>query len=228
MVPSGHLTAVLPVSFLDILAAVKLPKFEPKPNEQVLFPSPFVANEYNPLIVSTNRLIFVSDGKKREVPADKITFAGKGFHKKFMLIMLVLGLIGAPFFGYGAYTYYTSKDKPTEPPAVVKGMPRKPVTAKDLADYARNKNQKILGIVVGVFGAAFLGVAYLLYKRRLTVIIGAGGKALEIPAKDKADQDKILMMVNAATTAAKAMAPPPMPDKVAKLEGSGKPPKLAR
>ena len=47
-----------------------------------------------------------------------------------------------------------------------------------------------------------------------------------VATKDKAMQDKILMMVGAAQTASKAMAPPPMPAKVQKT--GGPPPKLAK
>jgi hypothetical protein len=204
-------------------------KFELKPNEQVLYPSPFVPEEHNPLIVSTHRLIWTGDGKKKEVPADKIHYAGKGFHQKFMIVMGVLFLLGAPFFGYGAITYYLNKDKPTEPPAAVKGMPQKPLTAKEKQTFEDNAELKTRAIVCGIFGAAFLGVAYLLFKRRLTVIVGGGGKALSIPVKDKAMQDKMLMMINAAQTSAKAMAAPAaaMPNKVQKA-GGAPPPKLSK
>ena len=51
---------------------------------------------------------------------------------------------------------------------------------------------------------------------------------IEIPAKNKAEQDKILMMIGAAKTSAKAMAPPPMPAKVQKPAGAGPPPKLSK
>jgi hypothetical protein len=209
-------------------------KFALKANEQVLYPSPFVEDEHNPLIVSTQRLIWTGGGKKRELDAAKITYSGKGFHQKFVLAMFIFGLLGAPFFAFGAYKFYTYKDKPTEPPAQVEGMPRKPITAKDKMDYQHNRQQQILGIVLGVFGAAFLGVGYLLYRKRLTVVIGGSGKALAIPVKDKATQDKILMMLGAAQTSAKAMAPPPMPEKVQKMAGAlppklgGLPPKLGK
>jgi hypothetical protein len=206
-------------------------KFDLRPNEQVLYPSPFVENERNPLIVSTARVVWTGDAapgskKKREIEAGKISYSGKGFHKKKMTVMLILGLLGAPFFIVGGLKYYSYKDKPTERPAKIEGMPQKPATKKELADYQHNKQQKMLGIGLGIFGAAFLGIGYLLYKRRLTVVIGAGGKALEIPVKDKGTQDKILMMIGAAQTAAKAMAPPPMPAKVQKA--AGPPPKLSR
>lgn len=203
-------------------------KLQLKPNEQVLYPQPFAENEEHDLIVSTARIVWTTDGKKKDVPADKITFAGKGFHQKFLVVMAILTLVGAPFFVIGALKYYSYKDKPTERPAAVKGMPQKPITAKELQEYSDNRNNKILGIVLGAFGAVFLGVSYLLFKRRNTVIVGAGGKAMNIPVKDKAMQDKLLMMINAAQTAAKAMAPPPMPSKVAKPAGAAPPPKLSK
>jgi hypothetical protein len=201
--------------------------FALKPNEQVLYPSPFVENERNPLIISTQRLVWTGgSGKKKEVDAAKIHYAGKGFHRKFVTILLVCVLVGAPFFLVGALKYYGYKDKPTGPPPAVKGMPQKPITAKDKRDFQHNQQQQILGIVLGVFGAAFLGVGYLLYKRRLTVVIGGAGKAFAIPVKDKAMQDKILMMLNAAQTASKAMTPLPLPSKVPKIGLS--PPKLGK
>jgi hypothetical protein len=202
-------------------------KFPLKPNEQVLFPSPFVEDERNPLIISTQRLVWSGGNqrKPKEIEASKIHYSGKGFHRKFVTIMFICAVLGAPFFLIGAYKIYVYKDKPTEPPAAVKGMPQKPLTRKDLMEFQSNKDQIILGIVLGAFGAVFLGVGYLMYKKRLTVVVGGGGRALAIPVKDKMEQDKILTMLNAAQTTAKAMAPPPMADKVQKFAGMV-PPKL--
>src|SRR5262245_40129780 len=147
--------------------------------------------------------------------------------------MGILLLLGAPFLLIGAVKYYTYKDKPTEPPAAVKGMPQKPVTYQDMAMYSNNKQQQVMGLVMLIFGAAFVGASYLLYRRRLPAIIAGEGKPLEIPVKDKATQDKLLMMVGAAQTAAKAMvAAPPIPSKVQKYPPAPaawpQPPKLGK
>jgi hypothetical protein len=100
-------------------------------------------------------------------------------------------------------------------------------TPNEMREFKNNQTQLIVGIVLGVFGAAFGGVAYLLYKRRLTVVIAGQGKVLTIPVKDATQQDQMLTMVNAAKTAAAAMAPMPMPDKVQK-QAAAPIPKLSK
>jgi len=206
---------------------VKASKLVLTPNEQVLHPNPYVEQEYNPVIVTTRRVIYAPVGKKKkEIPADKIHFSGKGFHQQFIVLMVIFALLGAPFLLIGGLKYYSYKDKPTEPPAKVEGMPQKPLTKQDAEMYANNKQQQIIGIVLGIFGAAFGVVAFLLYKRRLTAIIAGGGKAIAIPVKDKATQDKLLMMVGAAQQSAKAMAVQAIPSKVQRP--GGPPPKLGK
>lgn len=203
-------------------------KLQLRPNEQVLFPTPYVENEHNPLIITTLRVIWGGDNPKKpkEIDAAKITTSVKGYHQKFVLVMLLLALLGAPFLGIGAYKWYSYRDKPTEPPPAVKGVKQKMYTPNELREFKNNGTQKIVAIVLAAFGAAFGGVAYLLYKRRLTVIIAGQGKILNIPVKDAPMQDQMLTMVNAAKTAAAAMAPMPMPDKVQKQ--AAPPPKLSK
>jgi len=70
----------------------------------------------------------------------------------------------------------------------------------------------------------YLGVAYLLYKRRMTVVIAGQGKKLEIPTKDAMTQDKLLTMVNAAKTAAAAMVVMPADAAAGKVQKTGPPP----
>jgi hypothetical protein len=181
-----------------------------KPNENVLYPQPYVEQEYSPLIVTTLRVLWAGENnakKKKELDAAKITYVAKGFHQKFVMLMLIFGLLGAPFLGIGAYKYWTYRNKPTEPPKVEKGQKAKPLTQNDLKVFEDNKSNLVIGIVLGVFGAAMGGVAYLLYKRRMTVVIAGQGKKFEIPVKDAMTQDKLLTMVNAAKTAAAALAP---------------------
>jgi hypothetical protein len=203
-------------------------KLQLRPNENILYPQNYVEDAYNPLIITTNRVMYSGSGKKREIDAAKIGYVGKGFHKKNVMVMLIVGLLGLPFLGVGVYKYYTHKDLPTKPPEVVKGQRQKPITQKDLATFQNNKNQQIIGIVLGAFGALFGGAAYLLYKRRLTVVVGGAGKAMEVPAKNAIVQDQIITMINASMTAAKAMAPPPMPPKVQKPMGAIPMPKLSK
>lgn len=204
-------------------------KLQLRPNEQVLFPTPYVENERNPLIITTLRVIWSGDNPKRpkEIDASKIQTAVKGYHQKMILVMLLLALLGAPFLAIGGYKYWTYKDKPTEPPPAVKGVKQKLYTPNEMREFSNNKTQKIVGLVLGIFGAAFGAGAYLLYKRRLTVIIAGQGKFLSIPVKDSAQQDQMLTMVNAAKTAASAMAPMPVPDKVQK-QAAAPIPKLSK
>jgi hypothetical protein len=184
-------------------------KLQLKPNENVLYPQPYVEQEYNPLIVTTLRVLWSGDNPKKpkEVDAAKITYVAKGFHQKFVKLMLIFGLLGAPFLGIGVYKYWTNRNLPMEPPEKVEGQKMKPLTQNDLKVFQSNKNNFVIGIVMGVFGAAMGGVAYLLYKRRMTVVIAGQGRKLEIPVKDAITQDKLLTMVNAAKTAAAALAP---------------------
>lgn len=200
-----------------------------RPNEQVLFPTPYVENEHNPLIITTLRVIWSGDNPKKpkEIDATKITTSVKGYHQKFVMVMLIMGLLGAPFLAIGGYKYYVYRNTPTEPPPAVKGVKQKLYTPNEMREFTNNKTQKIVGIVLGIFGAAFAGAAYLLYKRRLTVIIAGQGKILNIPVKDAPTQDQMLTMVNAAKTAAAAMAPMPMPDKVQK-QAAAPIPKLSK
>lgn len=204
-------------------------KLELRPNEQVLFPTPYVENERNPLIISTLRVVWSGDNPKKPktIDASKIQTSVKGYHQKVIMVMLLLTLLGAPFLAIGGYKYYHYKDKPTEPPPAVKGVKQKLYTPNEMREFSNNKTQKIVGLVLGIFGAAFGGAAYLLYKRRLTVIIAGQGKILSIPVKNAAQQDQMLTMVNAAKTAAAAMAPMPVPDKVQK-QAAAPIPKLSK
>jgi hypothetical protein len=217
---SGYTAAVAPPQ------KKKAKKLELKPNEQILFPQNYTEDLYNPLIITTLRVIWSGDGKKKELDSAKIGTVAKGFHQKFVMVMIIMGLVALPFLAFGGYKYYSYKDKPTEPPPVVKGQKVKPLTQNDLAELANNKTQKIVGLVLIGFGAAFGGVAYLLYKRRLTVIAAGSGRILQLPVKNAMLQDQVIMMINASVTSAKAMAPPPMPEKVQKLAPD--PPKLSK
>jgi len=189
-------------------------KIQLRNHESILHPQPYVAEEKPPLVVTTFRVIYSGSGKKQELDAAKITYSGKGVNKQFLALMLVFGVIGAPFLAVGGYLGFVYKDDvkyPKGPPPEVKGQPKKPVTQKQLDEFADNKLKFVLGLTLLGFGAIMGGGAYLLYKRRLTVVIGGGGRALRIRVKDKMEQDKILTMVGAAVTSAKAMAPQPMP-----------------
>jgi hypothetical protein len=189
-------------------------KIQLRKHESILHPQPYVEEEKPPLIVTTMRVLYSGGAKKQELDASKITYSGKGVNKQFLALMLVFGVIGAPFLVIGGYMGYVYKDDqkyPKGPPPEVKGQPKKPVTQKQLDEFGENKLKFILGLTLLGFGAIMGGGAYLLYKRRLTVVIGGGGRALRIRVKNKMEQDKILTMVGAAVTSAKAMAPQPMP-----------------
>ncbi len=191
-----------------------------RPNENILYPNPFEEDEPNPAIVTTHRVLWSGDGKKQELDSTKISYSGKSNDEKKMKLIVLLVLLGLPLFLVGLYNYWSYKDKPMGPPAAIKGVPQKPLTKKDYEVFASNQQHYIIGIVLGVFGAAFGGGAYLLYKRRLTGVIAGDGKIFRIPVKDKVQQDKLLTIVGASQTAAKAMVPPPMPQKVIKPPGA--------
>src|SRR5262249_27526932 len=108
------------------------------------------------------------------------------------------------------FIYKDDVKYPKGPPPEVKGQPKKPVTPKQLQEFEDNKFAFILGLTLLGFGAVFGGAAYLLYKRRLTVIIGGRGRAIRIPVQEKMERDKVWTRVGAARTSAQAMQPKPM------------------
>jgi hypothetical protein len=176
--------------------------------EQVLHPNPYEEDKFNPVIVTTQRIIHrEAPGKKpKEAEAKNVTYTGKGNNKRLMALMVVCGLIGAPFLLIGGYQYYTVKDKPTEPPAKVEGKPNKVLKKSELAEFRNNKQTFITGIALGVFGALCCGGAYLLWKKRLQVVVGTKGKVLRFDVKTEAEQDKLMMMIQTAKTTAAATA----------------------
>ena len=192
-------------------------KVDLKPNENILFPSPYMEDEKNPLIVTTMRILWSGEGKKQELDATKVTYTGKGNNPQIMSVVVLLFLLGLPFALFGAYKYMKYRNLPMEPPAQLdKNAPPSAFSRAQIEQFNSNKTNFIVGVVAGVFGIALGGGAYLLYKRRLMVVIGGAGKVMKIPVKDTGEQDKLLTMVGAAQTAAKAMAPAAMPAKVAK------------
>jgi hypothetical protein len=191
-----------------------------KPNEQILYPNPFEEDVPNPIIVTTTRVLWSGDGKKQELDSTTITYSGKSNDEKKMKLIVLLVLLGLPLFLVGLYNYYSYRDKAMEPPAEIKGVPQKPLTKKDYETFSSNKTHYVVGVTLGLFGALFGGGAYLLYKRRFTVIIAAPGKIFRVPVKDQVQQDKLMTMVGASQTSAKAMIPPPMSNKVIKPPGA--------
>jgi hypothetical protein len=173
--------------------------------------------EKNPLIVTTARVVWTGEGKKQELDATKITYTNKGNNPQIMKVVVLLFLLGLPFFIFGAYRYVKLRNLPMEAPEAVKGGP--PPTAytrAQMEQFQSNKKNFIVGVVVGAFGAALGGGAYLLFKRRFMVMVGGPGKLMKIPVKDAAEQDKLLTMIGAAQTSAKAMSAAIMPQKVVK------------
>jgi hypothetical protein len=201
---------------------VAVAKLDLRPTEQVLFPNPYMEEEKNPLVVTTMRVLWSGDGKKQAIDADKITYTGKGNNPQIMTVVVMLFLLGLPFFIFGAYKYVKYRNLPMEVPAAVKGAPETAYTAAQKKAFDSNKNNFILGVVVGVFGAALGGGSYLLYKRRLMIMVGGPGKIMNIPVKDATEQDKLLTMVGAAQTSAKAMGASLGPQKVVKPPAAGK------
>jgi hypothetical protein len=182
-----------------------------RPHEQVLHPNPYEEDKFNPVVVTTQRIFRRSaPGKKpSEFECKNITYTGKGINRRVMALAVVCGLIGAPFLIIGALTFYTVKDKPTEPPEPVKGKPAPVLTKSQLAEFRDVKSKKVTGIGLGVFGALCCGGAYLLYKRRMQVVAGGKGKVMRFDVATVAEQDKLMMMLQTAKNTASAHASMP-------------------
>jgi hypothetical protein len=191
-------------------------KLQLRPNENVLHPNPYIEDDPNPLVVTTLRVLYSGEGKKQEIEATKITYTNKGNDNRTMTVVVILFLLGLPFAIFGAYKYLTYRNLPKEPPAEVQGVPARTYTRLEYEQFASNKKNFIVGVVVGAFGVALGGGAYLLYKRRHIVVIGGTNRIMQIHVKNAIEQDKILTMIGAAQTAAKAMAPVAAPQKVIK------------
>jgi hypothetical protein len=201
-------------------------KLDLKPNENILFPNPYLEDEKNPIIVTTLRVMYAPEGKKQEMDSTKIGFTTKANDGKIMGLIIILVLVGLPFFGIGLYNYYHYKDTPMSKPEPIKGVPEKMYTKAELSTFSSNKQHYVIGIVLGLFGAAFGGAGYLLYKRRFLVVVQGAGKTWNIRVKDGIDQDKLLTMIGASQTSARAMVVQPMPSKVIKPPaGPAAPPK---
>jgi hypothetical protein len=190
--------------------------FQLRPTENILHPNPYVEDEPHPLIVTTMRVFYTGSGKKQELDATKITYSGKSNDPQKMKVIVMLVILALPFAIFGVYKYAVYRNLPLGPPPSVKGVADKAYSPAEYAQFNSNKTNFYLGLVVGAFGVALGGGAYLLYKRRLTVVIGGAGMIMRIGVKNAMEQDKILTMVGAAQTAAKAMAPLAMPQKVIK------------
>jgi hypothetical protein len=178
-----------------------------RPQESVLHPNPYVEDEDPPLIVTTFRVMYKGSGKKQELESSKLTYSGKRNDPTIMKLLVLFVLIALPFLIVGGLQTYRYKDLPKGPDKAAKGQLQKPYSPVQLQQFADNKRDFIIGIGLVAFGAIFAGAAYLLYKRRLNVLIGGGGKVMRIRVKDAQEQDKVLMMIGASQTAAKAMAP---------------------
>jgi hypothetical protein len=194
-----------------------VPRLALLPNENILFPNPYVEDEPNPLIVTTTRVIYTGEGKKQEIDALKITYTNKGNHPRLMRIVVTLFLCGLPFFLFGVYRYATLRNAPMDvqiDPTTKK--PSRAYSKAQLEELSSNKRDFIVGVIVGCFGAALGGGAYLILRRRHCVTIGGSGKVLIVPVKNEIEQDKVLSMIGAAQTSAKSMAAVKVPAKVQK------------
>src|SRR5262245_7685178 len=112
------------------------------------------------------RVMYTGAGKKQELDAQKITYTGKGNDPQIMKVVVLLFLLGLPFFIFGVYKYAVYRNLPLGPPPSVKGVPDRAFSPAEYAEFNSNKTHFYVGLVVGVFGAALGAGAYLLYKRR--------------------------------------------------------------
>jgi hypothetical protein len=176
-------------------------KLELRQHETIIHPQPYVEDEPNPLIITTQRVVWSGSGKKQELEASKIKAKTKGLNQRILGACALLVVLGLPFVIIGLVKYVGYRNEPWSKPPEMK----KVVTKADEETWANNKTNFILGVGMGVFGVACGAAAWFLIKRRFTVIIGGEKKVFEIPVKDTAEQDKVLTMVGAAQTASQSL-----------------------
>src|SRR5262249_5744220 len=96
------------------------------------------------------RVIYSGDGKKRQLEANQINLTTKSNDPKIMSIIVLLVLLGLPFFLVGGYKYLTYKNTQMEPVKAKEGMPPPPVySRRDLETFSDNRQNYVMGLVLG-------------------------------------------------------------------------------
>lgn len=189
-----------------------------RPNESIVYPQPYEPSQHNPLIITNERLIQVNEvGGILNLENRQVTGVGRGIDQRIFAICALLMLLALPAAIYGVYNYLHASDvlsKFKEPPKAKIGSKKEKA---DVAAYKAAKGQRILGIVFVVVGAGFGAGAYLLFKKRFTVVFGGAGRTQTVKTKDKMQQTQIIMTIQAMVNTAKqqvaaqaAVQKPPM------------------
>jgi len=167
------------------------------PNEQVIFPAPYVPTEPALTLITTGRIINFGDEGRVEMPLGKVGFTGKLTGRPLLVLGIVLALLGAPFVLYGAYEWYSVRGMPTH-----EEQPPPPgVETIDPFDV------RVKAVIFAAIGAILIGAGYLSGKRiRYLVLVRGDGKMMKVKAKDEIQQTQILMTLQAMVQGAKAMS----------------------
>ncbi len=92
-------------------------KLELRQHETVIHPQPFVEDEPNPLVITTQRIIYTGTGKRQEIEGGKIKAKAKGLNQRILAACGLLLLLGLPFFIIGLVKYVGYRNEPTSKPA---------------------------------------------------------------------------------------------------------------
>src|SRR5688500_11899692 len=161
-----------------------------RPNEQVVYPQPYEEAKYNPLVVTTERLFQINPtGGMLHMDVKAITGVGRGQDSRIVGLCALLVLLALPLAIYGLVTW-RGADKVLADPGYKEGCPSVTRTSsvkvkQDSVRCTDAKSASIRGLVfIGIGGVCGVG-AFFLFKKRLTVIVGSGGRVSTFKAKDK-------------------------------------------
>lgn len=189
------------------------------PNESIVYPQPYEPSQYNPLIITNDRLIQVNEmGGVLNMDNKLVTGVGRGMDQRIVFICVLLAMIALPLAIYGIYSYKSADDvlaKYKEPPKP-KLKTATPKEKAEIARYKAAKSDKTMSYVFMGIGALFGAATYFAWKKRFTVIIGGAGRTQTVKVKDKNQQSQIIMTIQAVVNSAKQTA--------ATLAASQKPP----
>lgn len=176
-----------------------------RPQEQVLFPAPYVEDEVVPLIITSQRVVQMGERGPLEVEAGKISFLGRHSNRPFIFLGLFFFFIGLPLVGVGGYLWLSVRGMPG-----FKEQPPDPDVVIEDPDTVR-----LEAIACGVGGILLAAIGLLCAKRqRHAVMCRAGKRVLKLKVKDKNAQTQVLMTVQAVVSTLKtqekqAAAQPP-------------------
>lgn len=173
---------------------------ELKPQEAVLFPTPYVEDEVAPIVVTNQRVVAMAKDQRRELDAKKITFVGRQTSRPLLFIGLFFALTALPLVGWAGWQWLQ-----------VKGMPsfEEQPPAEEHPDYEDPGAVRLRALLEGVGGAVALIVgAFLVTRKRHVVVCRADKRVLKLRVPDKTVQMQVMMTVQAALQTAKQMPVP--------------------